>query len=223
GVLDRLEEEAIGLFASLDGCEQVRLGEEGERHAVARHEPRQVDRLGGLGIGLLDVLIAHDDVAIALDAESADDVVLADFLAAFLVDLAVADGREVALVEEIEVQALGCLHRHQLHADVHQAEADAPLPDRTCHGALLAQGTRARHDTRTSSRQAAFSPTSQVRSAAMPSVTAPPTASIGRSRITTITVQSENAVKKSGVHGAPHVRHGLGRSPSRCRSTSTPT
>src|SRR5207244_4199147 len=54
-----------------------------------------------------------------------------DLLARVLVDLAIADRRQIAPVEHREVELLGAFRRMERHRDVDEAEADRPRPSQS--------------------------------------------------------------------------------------------
>src|SRR5690606_30770290 len=79
---------------------------------------------------LLQVLRIDDDELVLLDLVALDDVLPLDALAAHGVDALVADGGQVPLVEQPEVELLrAALGGVQRHRDLEEAEADRPAPD----------------------------------------------------------------------------------------------
>ena len=93
----------------------------------------EVDRLRRHRHERLELVRIDHDVAALGDLVALDDVVVADFLTGFGVDLPVADARHVALVELVERHALAPDRVEQLDGDRHQSERDRAAPYGTCH------------------------------------------------------------------------------------------
>ena len=105
-LLERLAEEDVGLRRALLRHDVVRRLEERGIDLIARDEVLDVDRLRRLDVRLREVLRLDDDELVLLDLVALDDVLPLDGLAGRRAHALVADRREVALVEQAEVELL---------------------------------------------------------------------------------------------------------------------
>src|ERR1017187_6267815 len=133
----RVAEEQVGLFTPLDRSDNVGLGVVDQRDLVRRDEADDIDALGDLRIGPLEVLVREDHVAAGRHLIALDYVLLIDRLAGGLVDLEIPDAGHVSLVEQVQIKPLRRFGIVQLHADRYETEPDGAPPDPAGHTALL--------------------------------------------------------------------------------------
>src|SRR6185295_17288245 len=127
-LLQRLAQQCVDALAALVGHEKVGRVEVVRRDRVARDEGLYVDGPRRFDVRTPEVLVREHHVFALLIFISFDDVVPFDGLAGGLVVALVTDGREVALVEQIEIDGAGAGSGVQAHGDVDQAEADRAIP-----------------------------------------------------------------------------------------------
>ncbi|MNV92239.1 hypothetical protein D3C71_1868130 [compost metagenome] len=104
-----------------------------QRNIARFHKGKDIDRLGRFGPGLADLLFTDHHIAALLELYALDDIVLVDFLAGHLVHPLVADRLHAALVQPVEVHALGAHGGIECHGDVHKAKTDGAFPDCPSH------------------------------------------------------------------------------------------
>jgi hypothetical protein len=102
-------------------------------NGIGRNEREYVNRLRGLDVGALEVLIGEDHVLVLLVFVALDDVAPCDFLAAVLAVALVADRRKVTLVEHRELEALAVLGGIDFDRNIHEAERDRTFPESARH------------------------------------------------------------------------------------------
>src|SRR5690606_33021334 len=113
--------------------EIVGLFEIERRDLACIDEGLDVDGLRRLDVGALEVFLVEDDVFVALVLVALYRVLALDVLAALLVVELVAHGREIAAVENVEIQPLAVFRRVKLDRNMNQAETDRAFPDRSWH------------------------------------------------------------------------------------------
>jgi len=124
-----LPKQGVGLVASADRREIVRTLEIHERNLRRRHKGLNLDGLGTLGKGLLDLFISQNDIPALFIQESFNDILLPDLLPGILVDPFVPHRVPGALVQPVKIQAGFACCRMQRHGDVHKSEADCSVPN----------------------------------------------------------------------------------------------
>ncbi|MNT48033.1 hypothetical protein D3C72_1847930 [compost metagenome] len=134
GFCQGFAQQGVHLAATAVGGKVVRRVEVLQRDLASLHEGKDIDRLGRLGPGLADFLLADNHVAALLELDALDDVVPVDFLAGDLVHPLVADRLHAALVEPVEIDPFGAHRGIEGHGDVHEAETDGAFPDCPSHG-----------------------------------------------------------------------------------------
>jgi hypothetical protein len=134
GPAQHLAEEGVGLAVLVERLHVVGLLVVDGLDVRCVDEADELDGPPGLDVGLLEVLLREDDVAILLVLVAADDLLPRHFLAGVLVDSPVADGREFAAVEEVESKLARILGRSKGDGNLEQAEAQGAFPDGPCHG-----------------------------------------------------------------------------------------
>ena len=137
GLVERLDQKAIGLLCPLLRNEVVRLAEIDRVDLFERDEIADVDRVRELDVEPIEVLVLEWNEPALLDLEPADDLVGVDMLACVLAHLVVADRGQIVLVEEVELQLLGVDRRVHLHGNADQSERDRSAPDRSRHALLV--------------------------------------------------------------------------------------
>ena len=103
-LLQRFAQQRVDALAVLVGHEEVGRVEVVRRDRVAIDEGLDVDGPRRFDIGASEVLVREHHVFALLIFISFDDVVPVDHLAGGLVVALVADRREVALVEQVEIE-----------------------------------------------------------------------------------------------------------------------
>ena len=127
-LLQRLAQQCIDALTALVGHEEIGRVEVVRRDRVARDEGLYVDGPRRFDVRSPEVLVREHHVFALLIFISFDDVIPVHHLAGGLVVALVADGREVALVEQIEIDGPRARGGVQAHRDVDQAEADGAVP-----------------------------------------------------------------------------------------------
>src|SRR6266550_5439880 len=141
GLLERLDEQAIGLLGPLRRQEVVRLAEVDGVDLVEVYEIHDVDGMRELDVETVEVLVIKRHVTPLLDLEAADDVVGVYPLAVVTPDLLVGDRRQVLLVEEVKTKLLRFRRREHPHGNADETERDRATPDRP-HGERLPEWSR---------------------------------------------------------------------------------
>ena len=137
--LQGLAQQGVGPPPGLGRLGVVGRVVEGDVDVVAVDELHDVDALGGLDVGLLQIGRLQDHVAVPLVLVPLDDVLQGD-LVPFLVHALVVHAAQVVPVEHVEGDVLpGVLRRVERDRDGHQAEADGSLPKRAGHCLLLSR------------------------------------------------------------------------------------
>ena len=139
-LLQRIAQQRVDALAVLVGHEVVGRLEVVRRDRVAVDEGRDVDSPRGFHVRATEVLVREHHVFTFLILVPLHDVVPVDHLAGGLVVTLVSHRREVALVEQVEIDAAGFRRGVQRHGNVNQAEADGAVPQPTRATALAAAG-----------------------------------------------------------------------------------
>ena len=127
-LLQRFAQQRVDALAVLVGHEEVGRVEVVRRDRVASDEGLDVDSPRGFHVRATEVLVREHHVFTFLILVPLHDVVPVDDLAGGLVVALVADGREVALVEQVEIELVRARRGMQAHRDVDEAEADGAVP-----------------------------------------------------------------------------------------------
>jgi len=144
GLDECFAQQRVDLLAATVGGEVVRRVDVEEGDVLGIDERNDIHRLGRLGMGGLDFLIAEHDVMALLVLDTLDDVLAVDLFAGGLVDALVAHAVHAALVQPVEIDSAAAGGRDQGHRDMHQPETDSALPDRTRHGSYSCRRTVSR-------------------------------------------------------------------------------
>ena len=132
-LVERFREQPVRLLGAVLGHEVVRFPEVDRVDLVEIDEVADVDRLRQLDVEPVDVLVLERDVAVLLDLEAADHVLVVDVLAGVAAHFVVADRRQVALVEEVETELLRLRCADHSHRHAHEPEQDCAGPERARH------------------------------------------------------------------------------------------
>ena len=136
GLADRFPDQRVGAVGPLARLQVVGRLEVALIDVLGIDEVEDVDGLGLLEGGRLEVVLGQDDELPLLVLVALDEILPADRLAFGLADALVVHRRLVFRVQQPESGTVIARRAVQLDRDVHQPERNRALPHRPCHESI---------------------------------------------------------------------------------------
>ena len=132
-ILERLEQQGLGLLASLVGSHVVGSLQVDRVNLVGFHELQDLHHLRRRRSHLLDLFVFDDDVAVLFVFETLYDFTARDGFVFGLAIQDLLDARAVVFVELVETDALTAGSGVQFDRERDQPEGKMPFPNCGCH------------------------------------------------------------------------------------------